>query len=225
MLKPHKESIEKIKNEIYEMGQEIVHANKISLSALKENDVTMLKEVNLSTKKLSSKSNEIDNMIVKTLALYSPEARDLREMVSYLKISNELIRAGANSKEFVKTFKKCFTEDLKQDVILEYAIPLLKSSNKALETAISLIKENDDKLIEEGYKEVSLEESKTDDLYAMVEKNIFKLINKDIDNSKDYFNVLSSLRRLEKIADRAASISNLMIFAEVGGSLEQNNSK
>lgn len=221
MLKPYKKNVEQIKNEIYEIGQEIIHANKISLSALKENDLSMLKDVSLSIKTLSVKSNEIDNLIVKTLALYSPEARDLREMVSFLKITNEILRAGANAKTFVKTFKKSFSDDLNKHTILEYAIPLLKASNLALQTAVELIKETDEKIVEAGYKKVTVEESKTDDLYAMLEKNILKLITKNIDLSKDYFEVLSSLRRLEKTADRAASIANLLVFAEVGGTIEQ----
>lgn len=221
MLKPYTQNVEKIKKEIYEIGQEIIHANKISLSALKENDLSMLKEVSLSIKKLGVRSNEIDNLIVKTLALYSPEARDLREMVSFLKITNELLRAGTNAKTFVKTFKKSFSNDLDHNTILEYAIPLLKASNQALENAIELIKENDEKAIELGYNKVAVEESKTDDLYAMVEKNILKLISKNIELSKDYFDVLSSLRRLEKTADRAAAIANLLVFAELGGTIEQ----
>ncbi|QKF80804.1 phosphate signaling complex PhoU family protein [Halarcobacter ebronensis] len=221
MLKPYEENVQKIKDEIYSIGQEVVHANKISLAALKENDLTMLKDINLSIKSLSTKSNEVDNLIVKTLALYSPEARDLREMVSFLKITNELLRAGANSKAFVKTFKKSFVDDLDKHAILEYAIPLLKASNQALETAMQLIKETDEKVIETGFQKVSVEESKTDDLYAIIEKNTLKLIAKKIELSKDYFDVLSSLRRLEKTADRAASIANLLLFAHAGGVIEQ----
>merc|ERR1711879_292022 len=109
-----------IKNEIYEMGKIITHANKISLSALKENDLSMLKDISLSIKKIEIKSNEIDNLIVKTLALYSPEARDLREMVSFLKITNEITRASSYSKIFVKTFKKSFNDDIDKHTILEY---------------------------------------------------------------------------------------------------------
>ncbi len=221
MLKPYAENIARIKNEIYEIGEIITHANKVSLSALKENDLSMLKDINLSIKKIASKSNDVDNLIVKTLALYSPEAKDLREMVSYLKITNELIRASSYSKVFAKTFRKSFTDELNKDTILEYAIPLIKSSNLALQTAIDMIKEKDAKKVEEMLNKVTVEDSKTDDLYIMVEKNILKLITKNIELSKDYFDVLSSLRKLEKISGRATSIANLIIFAEIGGELEQ----
>ncbi len=221
MLKPYQEKIETIKNEIFEMGEIVTYANKVSLSALKENDLSMLKDISLSIKKIAIKSNEIDNLIVKTLALYSPEARDLREMVSFLKITNEITRASTYSKTFIKTFKKSFTDDLDKHTILEYAIPLLKSANLALQTSLDMIKETDDKIIEEMFNKVSVEDSKTDDLYSMVEKNILKLITKNIELSKDYFEVLSSLRKLEKISGRASSIANLLVFAEVGGEIEQ----
>lgn len=221
MLKPYTDKIETIKNEIYEMGEIVTYANKVSLSALKENDLTMLKDISLSIKKIAIKSNEIDNLIVKTLALYSPEARDLREMVSFLKITNEITRASTYSKTFIKTFRKSFTDDLDQHTILEFAIPLLKSSNQALQISLEMIKETDDKIIEEMFNKVSVEDSKTDDLYSMVEKNILKLISKNIELSKDYFEVLSSLRKLEKISGRASSIANLLVFAEIGGEIEQ----
>ena len=41
----------------------------------------------------------------------------------------------------------------------------------------------------------------------MIEKN-FKTNSKNLDLSKEYFDLLSALRRLEKIADRAVSIAN-----------------
>jgi len=221
MLQPYKEKIETIKNEIFQMGELVTYANKVSLSALKENDLSMLKDINLSIKKINIKSNEIDNLIVKTLALYSPEARDLREMVSFLKITNEITRASTYSKSFIKTFKKSFSNGLNEDTILEYAIPLLKSSNLSLQLSIDMIKETDENNIEEMYNKVVVEDSKTDDLYSMIEKNILKLITKDIELSKDYFEVLSSLRKLEQISSRASSIAQLLVYAEVGGDIEQ----
>ncbi len=99
-------------------------------------------------------------------------------MVSYLKITNELVRASTYSKIFAKTFRKSFSDDLDKHTILEYAIPLIKSSNLALSTAIDMIKETDEKVVEEALNKVTVEDSKTDDLYSMVEKNILKLISK-----------------------------------------------
>lgn len=222
MLKTYEAKKQKIEDEILDIGNAVVDALELSLKALKEEDLSLLKDIDLSVKKISNKCNDIDKLLVTTLALYSPEAKDLRELVAYLKITNELVRAGANTKSFAKIFRKAYSEDLNTKTILEYAVPLHKATILALKTTISMIQEPTSKHIEEKYQRVIVEESKTDDLYAMIEKNILKLISKNIELSKEYFDILSALRKLEKTADRAASIANLLLFAEVGGEIEQS---
>lgn len=222
MLKPYEIKLKSIKDEIQKIGIDVVESLEICQRALNEKKIEDLKNVEIKGKSLLVKSNEIDNMIVATLALYSPEAKDLRQLVSFLKITNELVRTGSNVKDFAKKFKKSYSDDLNTAIILEYAVPLLKSALLSLQTSISIIDEIDSKHIEEKYHRVIVEESKTDDLYLMIEKNILKLIAKNLDLSKEYFDILSSLRRLEKIADRAVSIANLLQFAQVGGDIIQS---
>lgn len=222
MLKPYETKLKNIKEEILKIGVDVVEALEICLKTLEEKKIEDLKNVEITEKKLLIKSNEIDNIIVTTLALYSPEAKDLRQLVSFLKITNELVRTGANAKDFAKMFKKSYSEDLNTPMILEYAVPLLKSALLSLRTSISIIDETNTAHIEEKYHRVIVEESKTDDLYLMIEKNILKLISKNLDLSKEYFDTLSALRRLEKIADRAVSIANLLQFAQVGGDIVQS---
>ncbi|MGM0519116.1 MAG: phosphate signaling complex PhoU family protein [Campylobacterota bacterium] len=220
MLKTYEDKKLKIKNEIIEIGSNVVEALTLTLDALEKKDLAQLKKLDLSLKQITNKSNEIDNLIVATLALYSPEAKDLRELVSYLKTTNELIRAGANTKAFAKIFKKAYSDELDTKTILEYAIPLQKSAMDALSTAMDMVDEQDKDAIEDKFQKVVVEESKTDDLYAMVEKNILKIIPKKLELSADYFEILSSLRKLEKTADRAVSIANLLHFAKIGGDME-----
>ena len=222
MLKPYEAKLKNIKEEIQKIGVDVVDSLELCLNSLTEKNIGDLKNVEITEKKLQIKSNEIDNMIVTTLALYSPEAKDLRQLVSYLKITNELVRTGSNAKDFAKKFRKSYSDDLNTSIILEYTIPLLKSALLSLQTSISIIDETDAKHIEEKYHRVIVEESKTDDLYLMVEKNILKLITKNLDLSKEYFDILSALRRLEKIADRAVSMANLFHFAQVGGDIVQS---
>ncbi|MGB1226347.1 MAG: phosphate signaling complex PhoU family protein [Poseidonibacter sp.] len=222
MLKTYEEKRNNIKDEVVFIGNSVIEALETSLKTLKSDDVSALKDIDLSVKKLSNKSNEIDNLIVTTLALYSPEAKDLREMVSFLKITNELIRAASNVKGFIKIFRKAYSDDLNTSTILEFTIPLHKSALLSLRTAMSMIEETNDNHAEEKYGRVMVEDSKADDLYAMVEKNILKLITKNLELSKEYFDILSSLRRLSRTSDRASSIASLALFAQVGGDITQS---
>ena len=222
MLKPYEEKLKLIKSEVEKLGLDIVEALEVCLKALNERKIENLKNVEVSEKKFLVKSNEIDNLIITTLALYTPEARDLRRMVAFLKITNEMIRTAANTKDFAKMFRRSYSEDLNTNTILEYTIPLLKSALLSTKTAISIIDEQEYSKVEEKYQRVIVEESKTDDLYLMIEKNILKLITQKLDLSKEYFDLLSSLRRLEKIADRSVSIASLLQFAKLGGDIVQS---
>ena len=222
MLKPYEEKLKLIKSEVEKLGLDIVEALEVCLKALNERKIENLKNVEVSEKKFLVKSNEIDNLIITTLALYTPEARDLRRMVAFLKITNEIVRTAANTKDFAKMFRRSYSEDLDTNTILEYTIPLLKSALLSTKTAVSIIDEQDLKQVEQKYQRVVVEESKTDDLYLMIEKNILKLITKNLDLSKEYFDILSSLRRLEKIADRSVSIASLLQFAKLGGDMVQS---
>ena len=222
MLKPYEEKLKLIKSEVEKLGLDIVEALEVCLKALNERKIENLKNVEVSEKKFLVKSNEIDNLIITTLALYTPEARDLRRMVAFLKITNEMVRTAANTKDFAKMFRRSYSEDLNTNTILEYTIPLLKSALLSTKTAISIIDEQEHSKVEEKYQRVIVEESKTDDLYLMIEKNILKLITQKLDLSKEYFDILSSLRRLEKIADRAVSIAKLLQFAQIGGDIVQS---
>ncbi|WP_066348193.1 phosphate signaling complex PhoU family protein [Aliarcobacter cryaerophilus] len=222
MLKPYEDKLKLIKSEVEKLGLDIVEALEVCLKALNERKIENLKNVEVSEKKFLIKSNEIDNLIITTLALYTPEARDLRRMVAFLKITNEIVRTAANTKDFAKMFRKSYSEDLNTNTILEYTIPLLKSALLSTKTAISIIDEQEHSKVEEKYQRVIVEESKTDDLYLMIEKNILKLITQKLDLSKEYFDLLSSLRRLEKIADRSVSIASLLQFAKLGGDIVQS---
>ncbi|PRM99896.1 phosphate signaling complex PhoU family protein [Aliarcobacter cryaerophilus] len=222
MLKPYEDKLKLIKSEVEKLGLDIVEALEVCLKALNERKIENLKNVEVSEKKFLAKSNEIDNLIITTLALYTPEARDLRRMVAFLKITNEIVRTAANTKDFAKMFRKSYSEELNTNTILEYTIPLLKSALLSTKTAISIIDEQEHSKVEEKYQRVIVEESKTDDLYLMIEKNILKLITQKLDLSKEYFDLLSSLRRLEKIADRSVSIASLLQFAKLGGDIVQS---
>lgn len=222
MLKPYETKLTNVKSEIEQIAVSVIEALELCLKALTDRRIEDLGNVEITEKRILAKSSEIDNIIVSTLALYSPEAKDLRRLVSFLKITNELVRTAANTKDFAKKFKKSYSNDLDTAIILEYTIPLLKSALLSLKTATSIIDEHDEKQIEEKYHKVVVEESKTDDLYLMIEKNILKLIAQKLDLSKEYFDILSSLRRLEKIADRAVSIAKLLQFAQIGGDIVQS---
>ena len=205
---------EKIKN----IGNGLVTANKFILKALEDCEHDKFDEAKSNIKNISSKTNEIDNEIIKILALYSPEARDLRQVVSYLKITNELDRAITNTRSFIKGFVDvCSQTDVK--IVQEYAIPMQKSTVKAVKLSISMLDMDCEDELRETFNDVIVEESKTDDLYEIVEKSLLKEAEAS-DEFEKFHNMLKALRKSEKIADRAISIAQLILYIKIGGNFQ-----
>lgn len=220
MLTTEKEKLKSILDKLLTLGQSTLSTNEEILQALKNCDTCKLNQINkLPKKELYNSIDEIDNLIINVFALYSPEAKDLRELVAFLKITNEFDRIANSCNSFIRDFPNAISSEVDKDFILEYAIPLQKSSVNALMNALNLLKVNDKQLVDEHYKAVVIEESKNDDLYKIIEKSLLKKINNEVHLSNDYQNIMAALRRLEKIADRALSIANLMHYAKIGGEI------
>ena len=101
MLKTYSNQLDEINEKIVNIAESLLAANRVILNGLQECDKELLESAKNSLKNMSSKTVKIDNTIVKLLALYTPEAKDLRLIVSFLKITNELVRASSNTRSFI----------------------------------------------------------------------------------------------------------------------------
>ena len=215
MVTKFEESMDEIKAKVTDIGTGLLNANVLLLEALKDCDAQKFNDARSHIKNIGAKADAIDNAIIKVLALYTPEAKDLRQVVAYLKITNELSRACSNSRSFIRGFTDV-CEDVAVETINEYAVPMQVSTVKAIKLTISMINCDDTDEIQEIYNDALIEESKTDDLYEMVERNL-TIQAKDSNDFEKFHKMLKALRKSGKIASRAISIANLLVYAKVGG--------
>jgi len=210
-------SLNNIKNKLQLIGNDLVSANELILDALHDCDTVKFNEARNYIKNITSKTDDIDNSIIKVLALYTPEARDLRQVVAYFKITNELARACSNTRSFIRGFTDVCAE-VDVNTINEYALPMQASTVQAIKTTIAMLSIDDADELKEMYEEVLIEEHKTDDLYEMVERSLVTQAEGTNDFEK-FHKMLKALRKSEKIAGRAISVANLLVYIKVGGSL------
>jgi len=217
MLPTFQENIDDIRKKLTEIGESLVKANSIILEALQSCDEKQFQEARNSIKNITSKADEIDNAIIKVLALYTPEAKDLRRVVAYFKINNELARACSNTRNFIRGFcEACKDLDVKE--INEYAILMQTSTLKAITTTVKMLNSDDVDELQDMYEEVLIEENKVDDLYELIERKLLQEAEGSITFEK-YHQMLKALRKSEKIASRAISVANLLLYIKIGGNL------
>jgi phosphate transport system protein len=219
MLATFQTNIKDVEKKIYAIGEGLLKANELIVEALEECDTKKFTQARGYIKNISSKTDEIDNAIIKILALYTPEARDLRRVVAYFKITNELARACSNTRSFIRGFTDV-CDELDKDVINEYTLPMQRSTVAALKTTIAMMEVDDADELQEMYEEVLIEENKADDLYEMIERNLVAQAE-NANSFEKYHKMLRALRKSEKIAGRAISVANLLVYIKVGGSLQK----
>lgn len=220
MLQKYEERLGEIKQMLINLGSEVTISCEKALSGMENLDVSRFESARMMLKNAETLANAIDNEIVVTLALFGPEARDLRKMVAYLKITNELVKIAENVRSFSKKMALHLQSNVPLSSLHEYSSHLCKTAVKAVTLAINTIDTADKNMLEDIYRKVKVEESKSDDLYSILEKNVLSDIAKTIDQTADYIQILSTMRKLERMADRSVNIVQLMIFARVGGEMK-----
>lgn len=204
-----------IREKLTNIGESLVKANTQILQGLKTCDEKTFTDARDSIKNIKAKADEIDNAIIKVLALYTPEAKDLRQVVAYFKISNELARACSNTRSFIRGFVDV-CKDLDTKEINEYASLMQTSTLKAIQTTVKMINADDIEELQEMYDEVIIEENKADDLYEMIERKLVEEAEGSQTFEK-YHKMLKALRKSEKIANRAISVADLLLYIKIGG--------
>ena len=220
MLENYKQILEKSRNRVLELADSVYHAYELSQEAFKEGDITKATEARALLKDAHNINSKIDNEIIKTLALFSPEARDLRVVIAYLKITSELTRISDYIRAYAKSVKMQISGEFALENLKDDTNSFLQSTRKSLFAAINAIKANSEDALETLYQKVNVEESKCDDIHSILEKNVIQQICIMPESASDFVVFLKNLRKLERISDRSVNIVKLAYFAQKGGKLK-----
>ena len=220
MLPRYESKITDIQQMLGKLISEVIEAHSTALEAYKTRNLEEFDKVRTILKTIQQEANAIDNEIVKTFALFGPEAQELRLLISYLKMTNELIRIGEGAKKYARRMKEHCQSDCALEDLDDIIIKLHKSSINAM-TFISVCFDNHkDCDYEDIYRAVMVEESKGDDLHSILEKEILSRIIIEGDLSIEYVRVLGTLRKLERASDHAINIAKLILYSKEGGAIQ-----
>ncbi len=220
MLPRYANKITEIRSIIISMLRRIREASQTTLDAYEKRDDALFNAIRQHLYSIPNDANSLDTEIVKTFALFGPEAHELRMLVAYLKMNSEIVRISDGVVKYARRMQTHCKSGVDLVPLDESIILLHRSTIHALEYMESCFEKIDDCDIDELYRKVMVEESKNDDIFAILEKDLFKLIASHEELSLEYVNVLGTLRKLERGCDRSVNIAKLMVYAEKGGDMK-----
>ncbi|MCK9371965.1 MAG: PhoU family transcriptional regulator [Sulfuricurvum sp.] len=223
MLPRYENKLSEIRSMISTLLLQIIHSSEETLLAFENNQNELYETARNYLKSLQSDANKIDNEIIKTFALFGPEADELRLLVSYLKMTNELDRIGDGMRKYSKRLEEHLNGGIDLSILTSTIIQLHKTTINALHYIHQCLEIKEGCDAEELYRKVMVEESKNDDLFSIMEKELLTLVISSGELSVEYVKVLGTLRKLERSGDRAVNIAALLLYAQKGGEMQIYN--
>ena len=215
MLKTYETKMTLIEDELIEVFSRLIKASNIALAGATDKDISRFKEAKESFASITADCESIDSHVITALALFSPEAKDLRKLVSYLKITSGLNKSAVNIKAYIKSIIKNFEEYESYFTETTYVESLVKSSITALECAMKIIHEDDKDTLEDLFKQINVEVDKTDTVYDLVEKELHSADKMTVKLLTKNSSILKTFRKLDKTTNRIMDIASALLHAKI----------
>ena len=211
IIKAYDQELDQLNNTIAQMGglAEIQLANAIE--AVVERDTELASQTVEADARIDALEHQVQDQVVRLLALRQPMARDLRNIVAALKISSDLERIGDYA---TNVAKRSIVLSQTQAVKAAYAIPRMGAF------AQSLIKNVLDAFIERNTEkalQVWRSDEELDEMYSSLFRELLTYMMEDPRNITPSTHLLFIAKNIERIGDHATNIAETVHFLVEGG--------
>jgi phosphate transport system protein len=219
LVKSYDQELKRLRNLITEMGGIVESQVANAAEAVMQRDIELAARVVETDPKVDAIEREVEQFVIRLLALRQPMAADLRNIVAALKITGDLERIGDYAANVAK----------RSIVLSQFQLPLSLSGlghiaqlvQGNLKQIIDAVGENDaDKAIQ-----VWRSDQVIDDLYNTVFRELITYMMEDPRNITPCTHLLFIAKNLERIGDHATNIAEVVHYAVTGEPLTEARPK
>lgn len=188
-----------------------------SIKALREGNMILAQEVISTDDQVNSMEIEIDNLCIKILALYQPEATDLRTVTMIMKVNNDLERIGDHASSISRM--ALFMADYPP---IKPLIDIPKMADKAMEMlreALDAFIRSDERLA----VEVCRKDDEVDNYEPQIVRELITFVISDPSTLNRALRYIYVARHLERVADLATNIAENAYYIATGKMLKHQH--
>ncbi len=200
--------IQELKKEVINMWNLVLSQLEKSRTAMLQFDTNLAREIVLKEKRVNALELKIDLDCENIFALFCPVAIDLRFLLAVLKINNNLERIGDIAEGIAKYI---ITSNGEYDPSLFEATELMKMYDDSINilTDTRTAFEKDDTIMA---RSIFKRDEVLDKINLYANERIVDYIKTDKAVLTDALNVLSIIRKLERVGDQSKNIAEEIIF-------------
>ncbi len=203
--------IDQLKNLILSMGGQVEKALDEAIQALIHRKPDAFKKVHEIETKINQDHIKVDQACMHFLAKQGPVARDLRLIISIIKINSDLERMGDQSVNIAYTGKDYLTRPP-----ITQSLPDIERMSTL---ARKMVKGSLDSFVREDEKaaqEILLMDDEVDTLKSKVFQDSLAYIKTNPQNADAALDIILIARNLERLGDHATNIAEDVIFVSTG---------
>lgn len=202
--------LDALKNQLLSMSALVEESVLRAMFAFKENDVELARDIIKRDDRIDMLEVEIEEECLKIMALHQPVAGDLRFLTALLRINTNLERIGDLAVNIAQQVVKM---DMSDVIITEINFDDIAERSKAmLKQALDAFLNLDTDLA----AHVRGLDSAVDKRNRKIQKKLIACIKANPEKTEDYLRVLRVSRKLERIADLAVDVCELVIYITRG---------
>lgn len=204
------QELERLNEELIEMGNLIESRIEAAVSALVNQDVELATRVANGDKEVNDKERDIEDLCLKLILQQQPVARDLRLISSALKMITDMERIGDQAADISEITirmanEKYFKELVDIPQMAEETIYMVRESINAF------VNRDVDKAVEIIYYD-----DKVDKLFNMVKNELIEYIRDQKYSSEQSVDFILIAKYFERIGDHAQNIAEWVYYAITG---------
>jgi phosphate transport system protein len=200
--------LKSLRDEVIDMWN-LVHSQLLkALSSLLNLDKDLAREVVMIEKRVNGAELKIDRDCEDILAIYCPVAVDLRFLLAVLKINTNLERIGDIAEGIAKLIidtESPFKEELFETTKI---IEMFDESEQMVQEILTAFEKEDSSIARGIFKRDEL----LDDINRRANDLIMDYLQSYPEDINQALNILSIIRRLERVGDQAENIAEEIIF-------------
>ncbi len=197
-----------LKSSTIEMWNLVISQMVKARYALENFDKDLVSEISSNEKRVDAFELKLNMDCENILALYSPVANDLRFVLSVLKTNYNLERVGDYAYN-IATLVRDLEKPIDPDCIKEMGVKdMFDTSLKMLTITLSAFDKEDSKLAREVFRKDEL----LDEIKMRSNRVASDLIKRRPDDSINILNLLSVIRKLERVGDQTKNMAEELVF-------------
>jgi phosphate transport system protein len=213
------EELSSLKQKILDMGDIVEAMVCDAMRALVESDPQCLGTIPENESIVNRMQMEIDEICLKLIALHQPTAIDLRFLMGVTKINNELERVGDHSINVSQRVR-----EILQKKQLKPYIDLPAMANITREMFKESLRAFVDLDVEKA-KSILLKDDQVDNLRYKIINECIDYMTRDSSTVQISVSIIMLVNNIEKIADHATNIAEIVIFVAQGKDIRHHIEK